>query len=161
MDKNSTFGQLFEQGKSAIDDSASNVIDATKQQITGSQPAQSQPNLQNNELQAQLSDDSREIINDFYAPSQNTNTPQDLEDKEEKLAKVRKELQGFKSSLHQTTYYEPLFAYEKKKKEASQQQEEYQEEEKKMEELQQAEKKKQDLDTFRKQRGVEIRASAG
>src|SRR3989344_1062477 len=116
MDKNSTFGQLFEQGKSAIDDSASNVIDATKQQITGSQPAQSQPNLQNNELQAQLSDDSREIINDFYAPSQNTNTPQDLEDKEE---------------------------------------------EKKMEELQQAEKKKQDLDTFRKQRGVEIRASAG
>lgn len=161
MDKNSTFGQLFEQGKTALDDSASNVVDTTKQQILGNPvKTQNQPNIQNKELQSQLSDESREIVNDFYAPSQNADaTQQNADDQQEKLVKVRDELQKLHAGLHQTTYYEPLFAYEKKQKDKAQeaQNDEVVEEQEKMTELDKQEKKKVDLAKFKAQRSVEIK----
>lgn len=161
MDKNSTFGALFEQGKTAFDDSASNVVDTTKQQVLGNPvQTQNQPNLQNKELQSQLSEESREIVNDFYAPSQiAAATEQDAGDNQEKLVKVRDELQKLQAGLHQSTYYEPLFAYEKKQKEQAQEdvQEEQGEEEKKMTELGKQEKKRVDLAKFKAQRSVEIK----
>lgn len=160
MDKNSAFGALFEQGKTALDDSATNVLDTTKKQITGSGvSSQKQPDIKNSELQSQLSDESREIINDFYAPTQNANQPQALDDGQERLAKVRKELQQLAFSLHQSNYYEPLFAYEKKDKRQAQsvQNEEVAEEQEKMTELGKQEKKKVDLAQFKAQRSVEIK----
>ncbi|OGH02630.1 MAG: hypothetical protein A2798_03255 [Candidatus Levybacteria bacterium RIFCSPHIGHO2_01_FULL_37_17] len=165
MDKNSNFGQLFEQGKAAMDDSASSVVDTTKKQILGNKAQNSQsptaPNIQNKEVQAQLSEDAREIVKDFYEPSSTSQDNQvpSQDDSQEKLAKVRKELQQFQNSLHQTNYYEPLFAYEKKKKEKRQavEQEEAVVEQKKMTELNQQQRKKEDLARFRAQRSVEIK----
>lgn len=165
MDKNSTFGQLFEQGKAAVDDSSKNVLATTKNQVLGNTPsAQKQPNLQSQEVQAQLSEQSKEIIKDFYEPSQAGTQVKENENKEESLARVRGELQRLQQNMHQANYVEPLFSYEQKYKNQVQQQqasqqEEEEEQQNKMEDLQTAQRKQQDLAKFRAQRNVEIKGA--
>lgn len=164
MDTNSTFGQLFEQGKAAVDDSSKNVLATTKNQVLGNtQNAQKQPNLQSQEVQSQLSEQSREIIKDFYEPSQPGAQASESENKEESLARVRSELQRLQQDMHQTNYVEPLFSYEQKYKNQAQQQQVAQQEEEeqqdKMVDLQTAKRKQQDLAEFRAQRNVEIKGT--
>jgi hypothetical protein len=162
MDKNSTFGQLFEQGKVAVDDSSKNVLSTTKNQVVGNtQSTQNQPNIQSQEIQTQLSEESREIIKDFYEPSQPVDTTTENEGKEQRLARVRSEIQKLQVDMHQANYVEPLFSYEQKYKQQQQQQQEVQDEQEeqqnKMAELQTAQRKREDLTKFRAQRNVEIK----
>ncbi len=158
MDKNSTIGALFEQGKTVLDDSATNVVDTTKKQIMGNQTAANSSNFQGENVKAQLSEESREIVEDFYSPSRQTSqisSPAD--DPSKQLESVRAELMRLQRSLHQTEYYDPLFAYENKKKQEEAAVEDQEEEKNKMDELSLAEKKKQDLAKFRAERSTEIK----
>lgn len=165
MDKNSTVGSLFEQGKNAADDSVSNIADTAKQQILGNKPTGSiVSDAMGTEAHAQLSEQSKEIVEDFYAPSAPSASyaqePQALVEREDKLSKVRAELQSFKGSLHKATYYDPLFAYEGKiedKKRQEESEKENEEEHKKMEDLKVQEKNKQDIAQFRAERSIEIK----
>lgn len=172
MDPNSQIGELFEKGQNATQSTVSDVANALKGQVLGDKKPT--PSSQNSTSQSQQpvssesvqnsTDHTKEVVGDFYAPSENTlrqaQNSQSLQNDQANLVKIRQELQ----SLHNEVYYKPLFAYENKK----QQEEERpadKAEKQKMEDLKEEQEKRakgdQDIAVQRAQKGVETRASAG
>ena len=133
MDKNSVFGEVLEKGQNAVGNTASNVATNTVSDLSQtvaeqlgikpkSQTYQGQvPQVSvsdNIDLGAQSSEATKEIVEDFYSPSDITsnNTSESSNPQfqiQEKLAKVRREL----LQQHNTEYYDPLIAYEQKRPE--------------------------------------------
>jgi len=180
------FGEILEQGqqvatnavKSAVSDTADTVSGqiGIKNEIanTAAVGQQNQSNFQNQISNMDTSssviskgdnirsEQTTDMIRDFYSPSVDggalSSKPQNQEEYEtqQKLLKVRQ-------SLHDETYYNPLFAYEHKKEERPAEVAEKDEEQKKMIEFEQ---KKQDnnipLAVLRAQTSAEVKlAGAG
>ncbi|MGA2911823.1 MAG: hypothetical protein ABSE17_04320 [Candidatus Levyibacteriota bacterium] len=177
MDKNGMFGEMLEKGqqtvgntvKSAVSDVAGSVagqVGIKNEKNSGQQKPQvqqpTQPPAENSAAQAASSQETMELVKEFYAPSDDVqattakNSQQEQVETQAKLTKLRQE-------LHQETYYEPLIAYEKKK--PGQQEEEgaaervekqeKEEKQKKMELEQKKAKEEQDIATNRAQRATE------
>ena len=158
MDKNSIIGEVLEKGQNAVANTMSNTATNTAsdisqtvseqlgfksktsqtQNVNQTQAFSNQQNLPQNP-QAEVSDNTREIVDDFYSPSDNTNSNSSSNNSQNttlssepqiqaKLAKVRQE-------LHKEVYYDPLIAYEQKKQEPTKAEVMEQAESQKMQEL--------------------------
>lgn len=93
MDKNSLLGELIEKGQNAASDSAkqavSDIAQSVKAQITGSE-------------KVAQSEATREVIKDFYAPSDpNTKTTDPNEEELQRKAKMDKLRQELHSAYYQ------------------------------------------------------------
>lgn len=161
MDKNSVFGEIIEKGQNTVSNTVSNTTTSaandisqtvaeqigikpksqTQPQATGQNPPQA---VVDNVSSPNTSEATKEIVEDFYAPTDNnsntSSNPSASEglDTQQKLAKVRQEL----LEQHKTEYYDPLFAYESKKAEPTKAEIVEQEEYKKMQELALSQQKK-------------------
>ena len=174
------FGEMLEKGQQVVQNTAKSAVsDVTgsvssqlgvKQEaspdVKGQGQSQTQaqipPSAEPVIPQAASSAETKELVKEFYAPSDDTPSvsPQDKQkaqmETQQKLAKLRQE-------LHQTEYYEPLIAYEKKKpgqeeEEGAAERVEKQEKEEEQKKMQLEEKKvkeTQDLATSRAQRTTE------
>jgi hypothetical protein len=164
-------GELIEKGQKTTSNTVSDIADTFAEQVgvppkTGSsqnnqlgnqqKASQDQTAVSQSSLQgAEVSEATKEIVEDFYAPSdtssnssQNSSEPQT----QAKLAKVRQEL----LQQHKTEYYDPLFAYENKKQEPTKAEAMEQEENRKMQELQiNQQKKNEDISITRAQIAIE------
>ncbi|MBI2026005.1 MAG: hypothetical protein HYT06_01340 [Candidatus Levybacteria bacterium] len=176
MDKNSQIGELLEKGQTTVTNAVGDSANIVKAQVLGDEkkpktlvnPANSQ---QPSELippeQLQAQEHTREAVKDFYAPSEDLPLPpQPGESDEQKLTKIRQELQGQKSkhqALHEEVYYNPLFAYEQK---STQQEQERpaeavlrQKQQDLQQDLEKQAKKDQDIAVQRAQKHVEIKGA--
>lgn len=173
MDKPQIVGELIEKGQKTTSNTVSDIADTFAEQIgvtpksasaqnqTSNQPqtSQDQTSSSGNQQGAEVSEATKEIVEDFYAPSdnsQNTSSNPSSDSSEPQvqaqLAKVRQEL----LQQHKSEYYDPLFAYENKKPEPTKAQVMEQEEKMKMQELQISQQKKnEDIATTRAQIAVE------
>ncbi|MEK7551084.1 MAG: hypothetical protein AAB532_00595 [Patescibacteria group bacterium] len=173
MDKNGQIGELLEKGQTTVTNSVQDTANTVRTQVLGGQNnSQSLPN-QNPDLppqiepvQADNTDYTKQAVSSFYSPSENgePNSSEATETDEQKLARVRQDLDGEKQKhkeLHDEVYYQPLIAYEQKQ--ATQQQErpaEVAENEKQhdlQEHVEKQAKKDQDIATQRAQRQIEIK----
>jgi hypothetical protein len=152
LDPNSQIGEIFEKGQSTTQGQVGDIAKRVKGQVLGGDkktPAKtSQADNQNASQQktetVASEDRTKEVVKDFYSPTEQTTTPVKPvgESDPEKIEKIRKQL----ADLHNTTYYDPLFAYEHKKEEPTKQEEKEKEEKEKMQDLQIAkDKKAQDI----------------
>lgn len=153
MDKNGNLGQILEQGKSGVTSTVTDVSQSVKNQLIGEESSpdnstQTQNPNQNLPQSLESPDMTKEVVKDFYAPSQDLpNTASEAQNDSDKLAKVRRDLQEQKQlgyELHKSTYYDPLFAYEQKKPEPTKAQEQEEDKREKMQELAIKQKKKND-----------------
>jgi hypothetical protein len=177
------FGEMLEKGqqtvpktvKSAVSDVAGSVAgqlgvkpeaspDAQGKAQTQAQnqaQAQSQPPAENTIPQAASSPETKELVKEFYAPSDDS-APASPADKQKAQAEAQQKLAKLRQELHQSTYYEPLIAYEKKKPGQEEEgaaerveKQEKEEEQKKMELEEKKAKESKDIATSRAQRAVE------
>ena len=137
MDKNSGFGELMEKGQqaasNAVQNTASDVAnsvvgqlgfknesDSNKTQNTGQTQTQvpvvppsegtAQPNedLEDNEF-------TKEMVEDFYAPS--TNPAQNMSSEEQEELDTQQKLIALRKQLHDEVYYDPLINPKKQEQE--------------------------------------------
>ena len=167
MDNNSAFGQFLEEGQNIAANTISDVTNSIKNQTLGDQNAAQQqalnstPNQQSEISNQQAQEQTRDIVRDFYAPSDDltSNPNNSSQSDQERLTQTRQDLQLQKqkyNDLHREVYYDPLFAYEQKKPEPTKAQEQEEEKQDKTQELAQAQAKKdQDLNLQRQQTKTE------
>jgi len=171
MDKNGQIGELLEKGQTTVTNTVQDAANVVKTQILGDEkPLQqkapaAQPQGELPREQADIQDYTREAVSNFYSPSEGSpSLSQASETDDQKLAKIRQELDGEKQKhreLHEEVYYKPLISYEQRQ--ASQQEERPAEtaDREKQHDLQahieKQEKKDQDIATQRAQRQVEIK----
>lgn len=172
-------GEFIEKGQKTTSNVVSDIADSVSEQVGVAKPtsqqqaagsssgqvgqSQQDPNAQG----AEVSEATKEIVEDFYAPSdKNPNTLQSSSqnqnpttDTQDKLARVRQEL----LQQHTSEYYDPLFAYENKKPEATKADVIEQEDYKKMQELAlDQQKKNEDIALVNAKTAVEAhRGAAG
>lgn len=171
MDNNSAFGQLLEKSQNTTTNTISSVAKSLKHQVLGDfddeepqiqqSTASSVPNNQPEVYSQEAQEQTRDIVKDFYAPSDDLTPNSNItsQNDQEKLANTRQELQAQKqkySDLHREVYYDPLFAYEQKKEEPTKAEEQEEEKQNKMQELAQTQAKKdQDINLQRQQTKTE------
>ena len=181
MDKNSVFGEVLEKGQTAVTNAVTNTANNTAndisqtiaEQVGIAAKSQVQQSGQSQSSQATGAGDNigganpseatREIVEDFYSPSDNVssnNNQAPLQTSEPqtqaKLASVRKQLQN----QHDEVYYDPLFSYENKKPEPSKADVIEQEESQKMQALA-IEQQKKDGDIAKTRAQIAVEANRG
>lgn len=123
---NINVGELIEKGQTAVSNAAKSTVSDISDSVSGqigfkNEPAanaqtqfqgqpQGQSGQQGETVQMQT-ERTREMIRDFYSPSNNfsQNSRQETLTEEQQLAQVRQKLY---QEQHNETYYNPLFAYE-------------------------------------------------
>jgi hypothetical protein len=165
------FGEILEQGKQTTTNTVKTAISDTANSISGQIGIKNETNarVQNPTKQAANQADenvlpnqqtgvdnefTKEMVEDFYAPSSNASPgsrPKNQEEYEtqQKLLKIRQD-------LHNETYYDPLFAYEHKKEEKPAETVQREEQQQMQELAQNQEKKLPPLAVQRAQTSVEI-----
>lgn len=125
MDPNSALGELLEKNQNIVKATVSDVTNSFKGQVLGDKKVSQSSQQLSPQIQQPASgepfqnstDYTREVVGDFYAPSENiaqsSQSAQSFQNDQANLTKIRQELQ----SLHNEVYYKPLFAYEEKKPE--------------------------------------------
>jgi hypothetical protein len=183
MDKMGMFGEMLEKGqqtvqntvKSTASDVAGSVSsqlgvkqeaspDAqakTQTQVQGQTQNQAQPPTENVVPQAASSTETKELVKEFYASSDDA-PPVSLQDKQKAQTEAQQKLAKLRQELHQGTYYDPLIAYETKKPQDEEEgaaerveKQEKEEEQKKMQLEEKKAKETQDIATSRAQRTTE------
>lgn len=140
MDKNGIFGEMLERGQQTVTSSVKTVASDVASQMgfgknESSPDNQGQPQnqgQQNGQVQQQVSEESsisqaasteetKQLVREFYAPS--SDLPENLtpEMQQQMLQKDQVESQqriaNLKHELHKSEYYDPLIAHEAKREE--------------------------------------------
>jgi hypothetical protein len=142
MDKNGFFGEMLEKGqqtvgntvKSAVSDVAGSVAgqigiggksesnpDAQGNVQNQVQTNQAQPQTENSRPQAASTEETKQLVKDFYAPSSELPenlTPELAQQMQQKdQIEAQQKLANLRHELHKSEYYEPLVAHETKSEE--------------------------------------------
>ena len=176
------FGEMLEKGqqtvqntvKSAVSDVAGSVAgqvgvkpeaspdaQGKAQQAQNQNPAQTSTSAEPSVPQAASTPETKELVKEYYAPS--SDLPADPAGvKQQEQAETQQKLAKLRQELHQSTYYDPLIAYETKKPGQGEEavaekveREEKEDEQEKMELEQKKAKATQDIATSRAQRATE------
>ncbi len=188
MDKNGFFGEMLEKGQQAVTSSVKTVASDVASQVglkTEASPdaqgagqnqgqttqTQQQPSGEATQVQAASTDETKQFVKEFYAPSvelpenltpelQQQMQQKDQIESQQKLANLRHE-------LHKSEYYDPLIAHETKKPEEEEDESaakrvEKQEQEEEQEKMQLEEKKaKGDQDIAKTRAQTKTEANRG
>jgi hypothetical protein len=181
MDKMGVFGEMLEKGQQTVQSTAKAAVsDVTntvagqigvkpeaspdaqgKTQVRPQNQTQALPKTEPTVLQAASSSETLDLVKEFYAPSDDVQAPNAARNPQQEQAETQAKLAKLRQELHQSTYYDPLIAYETKKPQEEEavaekvEREEKEEDREKIELQQKKAKDTQDIATSRAQRATE------
>jgi hypothetical protein len=188
MDKNGFFGEMLEKGQQAVTSSVKTVASDVASQIglkTEASPdaqgvgqnqgqttqTQQQQSGEATQVQAASTDETKQFVKEFYAPSvelpENLTPELQQQMQQEDQIESQQKLANLRHELHKSEYYDPLIAHETKKPEEEEDENaakrvEKQEQEEEQEKMQLEEKKaKGDQDIAKTRAQTKTEANRG
>lgn len=197
MDKNGFFGEMLEKGQQAVQNTAKNAVSdvagsvvgqigvgkgegspdnqgQVQTQAAGAGGVQNQPSSEAVKPQAASTEETKQLVKDFYAPSselpENLTPEMTAQMQQKEQMEAAQKLANLRHELHKGEYYDPLISYETKTEQeededsaAKRVEKQEQEEEQKKQELEEKKAKDdQDIATTRAQTKTESnRGAAG
>ena len=172
------FGEMLEKGQQTTVKTVKSVVSSTASSVAGQlgikpeaspdnsgnaktqTSVQAKPQAEGSTSKAASTPETMDLVREFYAPSDDAQKVNPADKQKDDLVAQQK-LVKLRQELHQSTYYEPLIAYETKKPQQEEgvaekvEREKKEEQQKKMVLEEKKAKEKQDIATSRAQRAVE------